>query len=62
MLLYFPDPPKDEGGAEINKYIVELDDGNGKNSFKKRKIFGSKSCSKQLMMGHSAKRLAGVKM
>lgn len=23
------EPPKDNGGAEINKYIVEIDDGRG---------------------------------
>ena len=24
------EPPKDDGGAEINRYVVELDDGQGK--------------------------------
>jgi hypothetical protein len=28
--LRFPEPPADDGGAEITKYIVELDDGQGK--------------------------------
>lgn len=29
MVVVSADPPADDGGAEITKYIVELDDGQG---------------------------------
>lgn len=34
LLLVWIDPPKDNGGAAINKYVVEMAEGsNGKNNY-----------------------------